>query len=62
MSEAAETARLMALAERARTVAAGMKDGGTKRQMLEIAAANERLAKEAATLADATKRLLENDK
>jgi hypothetical protein len=59
MRETVESLRLLELAEKARALAGSMLDDGNKRAMLDIAAAYERLAKHAATLADATKRLVE---
>jgi hypothetical protein len=58
MRETVESVRLLRLAEKARVLAESMLDDGNKRAMLDIAAAYERLAKHAAMLADATKRLV----
>jgi hypothetical protein len=61
MPETVEAARLLALAEKARVSAAGMRDNRRERVMLDIATAYEGLAKQVDTLAEATRQLMERE-
>ena len=58
MSETAGVGRLLALAEKVRALASGVDDPGEKLAMLDIAIAYEDFAKQAATLAEATRRVI----